>query len=133
MNGSKVLDSYSLIAYFEDEPGAPIIEELLKQSRNRQQLLFLSVVNWGEIYYITQRVNGNAAAEKILQTLDDLPIEVVNVDREQTKIAAGFKAKHKMSYADCFAAALAKIKKATLATGDKEFREIERAVKILWI
>jgi predicted nucleic acid-binding protein len=33
-----------------------------------------------------------------------------------------FKAKHRMSYNDCFAAALAKTRKAELVTGDLEFR-----------
>ncbi|MBI2339278.1 MAG: PIN domain-containing protein [Deltaproteobacteria bacterium] len=36
-----------------------------------------------------------------------------------------------MSYADCFAAALAKMKKAELITGDKEFKEVEGDIKIL--
>jgi len=33
-----------------------------------------------------------------------------------------------MSYADCFAAALAKDRKAELVTGDKEFRQVEGEV-----
>ena len=47
--------------------------------------------------------------------------------------AAELKAKKKMSYADCFAAALAKLRKAELVTGDKEFRQVAGEVKILWI
>jgi predicted nucleic acid-binding protein len=38
-----------------------------------------------------------------------------------------------MPYADCFAAALAKLRKAELVTGDKEFRQIEDEVKIQWL
>jgi len=38
-----------------------------------------------------------------------------------------------MSYVDCFAAALAKARKAELVTGDKEFRQAEGEIKILWI
>jgi predicted nucleic acid-binding protein len=48
-------------------------------------------------------------------------------------MAATLKAHKKMSYADCFAAALAKMKKAELVTGDKEFKEVRKEVKILWI
>jgi predicted nucleic acid-binding protein len=40
---------------------------------------------------------------------------------------------HKMSYADCFAAALAMKKKCELATGDKEFKQVEKDVKIKWM
>jgi predicted nucleic acid-binding protein len=38
-----------------------------------------------------------------------------------------------MSYADCFAAALAKINKAELITGDREFKEVEGEVKVVWL
>jgi predicted nucleic acid-binding protein len=38
-----------------------------------------------------------------------------------------------MSYADCFAAALAKCKKADLVTGDKEFMPLDGEIKIYWI
>jgi predicted nucleic acid-binding protein len=38
-----------------------------------------------------------------------------------------------MSYADCFAAALAKIKNCELVTGDPEFREVEKEIKINWL
>jgi hypothetical protein len=38
-----------------------------------------------------------------------------------------------MSYADCFAAALPKGKKADLVTGDKEFMPLYGEIKISWI
>jgi len=38
--------------------------------------------------------------------------------------AAAIKAKHSLSYADAFAAALAISKKAVLLTGDKEFESL---------
>jgi predicted nucleic acid-binding protein len=38
-----------------------------------------------------------------------------------------------MSYADCFAAALAKERKAEVVTGDPEFKQIEPEVKVHWI
>ena len=47
--------------------------------------------------------------------------------------AATYKAFHRMSYADCFAAALTKIKKAALMTGDREFKSLEREIQIAWL
>jgi predicted nucleic acid-binding protein len=38
-----------------------------------------------------------------------------------------------MSYADCFAAALAKDRKSDLVTGDKEFKQVEGEVSIRWL
>ena len=37
-----------------------------------------------------------------------------------------------MSYADCFAAGLAKDRKSELVTGDKEFKQVESEVSIRW-
>ena len=62
-----------------------------------------------------------------------LAIQILSADLELAKQAAEFKANHKMSYADCFAAGLAKARKAELVTGDKEFKEVEKEVKILWL
>ena len=37
------------------------------------------------------------------------------------------------AHADCFAAALAKLHKAELVTGDEDFKQVEGEVKTLWI
>lgn len=133
MSARKVLDSYSLIAFFENEPGADKVAELIKEARDKDKPLFLSVVNWGEVYYAVYRTAGKTAAEETIKNLDTLPIEIIDVDRAMTKVAAEFKASHKMSYADSFAAALAKTKKADLVTGDKEFKEVEDQIKVIWV
>jgi predicted nucleic acid-binding protein len=57
----------------------------------------------------------------------------VDADWQLTRQAALFKANGNTSYGDCFAAALAKIKKSDLVTGDKEFKSLEDEIKILWI
>jgi len=129
----RVLDSYSLIAYFEGEAGKETMIEVFRSARDSSKPLFLSVVNWGEVYYITLREAGREQADHVAHLISTLPIHIVPVDLELAKQAAEFKAEHKMSYADCFAAALAKQKKAELATGDKEFKEVEKEVKILWL
>jgi predicted nucleic acid-binding protein len=41
-----------------------------------------------------------------------------------------FKSSNKMSYADCFAAALAKLRKVELVTGDGDFRQVEGEVRL---
>jgi predicted nucleic acid-binding protein len=38
-----------------------------------------------------------------------------------------------MSFADAFAAALAKVRQAELVTGDPEFKPLEREIRIHWI
>lgn len=58
---------------------------------------------------------------------------VVPADLNLARQAATFEATKKMSYGDCFAAALAKSRKAELVTGDKEFKQVEGDAKVVWI
>lgn len=129
----RVLDSFSLITYLENENGADRMIELFRVARDSGKTLLLSVVNWGEVYYITLREAGRERLEAVTQLISTLPIQIIPVDLELTKQAAEFKAVKKMSYGDCFAAALAKLRKAELVTGDGEFKQVEGEVKIFWI
>lgn len=129
----RVLDSYSLIAYIEGEAGKDTVIEAFRSARDSGKPLFLSVVNWGEVYYITLRETGQERADEVAHLISTLPIQLVPADLELAEHAALFKASKKMSYADCFAAALAKLRKAELVTGDKEFKQVEGEVKILWL
>lgn len=128
-----VLDSFAVISFLENELGAPKVAEFIKQARDKEKPLLMSVVNWGEVYYILNRTVGKASAKQAMNDLETLPIELVDVDRELAMVAAELKATRKMSYADCFAAALALTKKAELVTGDREFKEVEGEIKIHWL
>ena len=132
----KVLDSWALIAFFEDEPAAEEVENLLVKAEAGTHRLLLSVVNWGEIYYNTMREVSQAAAEQTAREMAGLTIEIVGVDADNLDLvrqAAIYKATRRFSYADAFAAALAKIKNAELVTGDREFRAVEDEIKIAWL
>src|SRR5256885_1457784 len=102
---TKVLDSWALIAFFEDEPAAEQVEKLLAQAAADKHKLLLSVVNWGEIYYNTMREVSQEAAEQKARDIAALPIDIVSVGEDLTlaRQAAIFKATQKMAYADCFA------------------------------
>jgi len=129
----KVLDSWALMALFHNEPAADEVEKLLSQAAADRHKLFMSVVNWGEIYYSVLRGASAEMAEQKAQEIASMPIEIVLADLSQTRQAAIFKAANKMSYADCFGAALAKIKNAEFITGDPEFKEVEKEIKIGWL
>lgn len=129
----RVLDAYSLIAYLEGEKGADTMVEVFKSARDSGKSLLLSVVNWGEVYYIILREEGRRRVDEISHLISTLPIEIVPADIGITRQAAEYKAVKKMSYADCFAAALAKLHRAELVTGDIEFKQVESDIKIRWI
>lgn len=128
-----VLDSWSVIAYLEDEPAGIKVADLIADAREENIPVMMSVVNLGEVWYIVARRVSEGEADNNVKDLSNLHIEFVNADWELTKEAARFKSKHKMSYADCFAAALAQESKAELVTGDREFGQLEGEVKIHWL
>ena len=130
---AKVLDSWALLAFFKDEPAGPAVEELIHKASAEKIRLLLSVVNWGEVYYGMWRAGGEAAANDVAADLSRMPIELVDADLQLARQAAIYKATNKMSCANAFAAALAKIKNAELATGDPEFKALEKEIKINWL
>ncbi len=132
---TKVLDSWAVIAFLNDEPAAKQVEQLIIAAREGKMRLLLCVINWGEIYYIVLRKSGVALAERAVAAVATLGIELVGIedDLHLVREAAKLKASKMMSYADCFTAALAKINKGEIVTGDPEFKEVEGEVKIAWL
>ena len=130
---SKVLDSYALMAFFGDEPGADLVRDLILKAEENKVNLLMSVVNLGEVWYSIARTNSPEVADQYIGEINGMAIEIVDIDWQLTRQAALFKANGNISYADCFAAALAKAKKAELITGDKEFRSLQDEIKISWL
>jgi len=130
---TKVLDSYALMAFFEDEPGADFVRGLIHKAVESGTNLLMTVVNLGEVWYSIARTNSPETADQYVHEIKGMAIEIVDIDWTLTRQAAAFKVNGNISYADCFAAALAKIRKAELITGDKEFKVLQDEIKISWI
>jgi uncharacterized protein len=130
-----VLDAWALMAYLEDEPAAAEVERLLDEAEADAEDLLLTAVNWGEIYYSVLRSISMEAAEDVSRKLAAMPITIVPIlaDLALVRQAARYKAGNRMSYADCFAAALAKLTSSVLVTGDEEFRPLSLELKIQWL
>jgi predicted nucleic acid-binding protein len=129
----KVLDSFALIAYFRDEPGAETVETLLVTAGKKDSPVHMTDVNYAEVKYSIVKKDGTAAWEEAAKILQGLPIDFHSTTRAMADIAADFKARFKLSLADAFAAALAKERKADLVTADREFRAIEKEIKVVWL
>jgi predicted nucleic acid-binding protein len=128
-----VLDSWSILAYLEDEPAGQQVADIIADAHESDTPLMMTVVNAGEIWYITARETSEDDADRTIMELAQLGIQFSDADWKLAREAARFKAKDKMSFADCFAAALAKENKADLVTGDLEFKQVEGEVKIHWL
>jgi ribonuclease VapC len=130
---TKVLDSYALMAFFEDEPGADFVRSIILKAEDGTTNLLMSVVNLGEVWYSIARTNSEEIADQYINDVQGMAIEIVEVSWQLTRQAAAFKVKGNISYGDCFAAALAKECKAELITGDKEFKVLQNQIRISWI
>jgi ribonuclease VapC len=127
------LDAYSVIAFLEREPGYEQVEKHFEHASQTGRNLLMCTVNWGEVYYSVLRETSPAKAEEVRRFLETLPIELVSADTDLARQAAIYKASHKISFADCFAAALAKGRRATLVTGDKDFKALESEIRVQWL
>lgn len=128
-----VLDASAVISFFEDRSGADEVEKLVADGVAGKTELFMSVVNWGEVYYSAWRARGQQAAKQVAAEIFQFPIQIVAADFELTKFAAELHAKHNLPYADCFAAALTKMRSAQLVTADRDFAKIKSEIEILFL
>jgi len=74
----------------------------------------------------------SGVAQKVLDDIAQLPLEIVDADLDLARSAAELPAEHKLPYTDCSAVALAVHRKAFLATSDKAFARVEKKLEILW-
>jgi ribonuclease VapC len=127
------LDSHALLRLLRDEPGAETVSQLLEKASQRDQAVHMTEVNYAEVQYIIRRKDGDAVWAAIAGELRAAPIEFHPATRPLADLAAGFKARFRLSLADAFAAALAKDMKAELVTGDPEFKALEKEIRIQWL
>lgn len=133
MRKKSLLDSFAILAWLQNEPGADRIEALLTQAQRRKTFLLLNVINLGEVYYRLARQHGHTLAQTIIRQLETVPIRLYPCDHDLAIEAAKIKADYPMAYADAFAVATAIKEDAVVVTGDPEFRQVEHLVTIDWV
>ena len=133
MTKSIIFDSFAILKYYQDEPGADRVEKLLRSAQRGQLKALMSEINLGEVYYLTIRRIGLEPAKENLEKLLNLPIEIISPSSELIMKAAEIKAQYAISYADCFAVATANLFSGSIITGDPEFKKVEHIVSVDWI
>ena len=87
-----VLDSFALLAYLEGEAGRPRVRELMSGAESGKHLLYISLINLGEVLYIIEREKDLFVAQRALAAVDQLPLQIVPVSRAAVLAAAHVKA-----------------------------------------
>ncbi|MBA2848670.1 type II toxin-antitoxin system VapC family toxin [Thermosulfuriphilus ammonigenes] len=132
---SLVFDSWAVIAWLCDEPAASRVQELLERAERGEISIFMSLINAGEVFYITAKKHSLAKAQKVIQTLLGSPINFLLPTEEEIWRAAEIKARYPLSYADAFAVALSLLREAALVTGDPEIKHLEgkESLSLVWL
>ena len=99
-----VLDSFALLAHFQAESGGEKVKNLLDKAVISEVSLYMSIINMGEVFYITSRNFGNDTAHSQMSDIRQMPIKICGVTNDNVMAAASLKAKYKFSFFDGFAA-----------------------------
>jgi predicted nucleic acid-binding protein len=123
---SYVLDACAMIAYLQGEPGAPVVDGMLKEAERQ---CFAHSINLCEVYYDTLRASDEATAD---QAIADLyvagVIERNEMDPALWREVGKIKSRGRISIADAFCAALAQRVGGAVVTSDRrEFEPLEKA------
>jgi ribonuclease VapC len=129
----RLLDSYAILAFLNDEDGADHVARLLENAARDGLPLLVNEINVGEVYYIVAKHRSQDAAEQVLLHLDRLPLELAANSFDDVMEAARLKARLPLSYADAFALATAIRFGARLVTGDPEFAAAGHLVEVEWL
>ena len=131
-----VLDSWAILAWLKNqEPAAALVRKLLEEADRKERRLTMSIVNLGEVFYLSAKAKDLAYGQRVLTALR-ARIHTVSAADGIVMMAANLKARHAISYADAFAAATAIRWKAPLVTGDPEFLPLadgESLLTLQWI
>ncbi|MDR3556244.1 MAG: type II toxin-antitoxin system VapC family toxin [Syntrophobacteraceae bacterium] len=130
---SVTFDAHAILKFAQDEAGADRVEEFLRAAEQGRMRAYVNELNLGEVYYITMRRLGVESARLFLEQFSTLAVERIGASRQIIESASELKARHALSYADCFAAATALRHEASVVTGDPEFKKVEHLVQIEWI
>jgi len=122
MKTSYVFDSYAVLELLENGLESDLVAKILE---NKNQLIFMSYLSLGEIYYILLRRRGEAAAEEVVESIifEDR-INLVEANWGRIRQAAALKANGGLSYADAFMIALGLEKEAVIVNNDPEIYKL---------
>ncbi|MEN6356944.1 MAG: type II toxin-antitoxin system VapC family toxin [Armatimonadota bacterium] len=125
-----VLDSFALLAFFQQERGWERVRELIKCAEDGRVELYMSVINMAEVKYMLARRGKNNP--QVMAAIEALPINIASADEHIDQVIT-LKAMHAVSLADCFGVAVAIGLNCPIITADPEFEKLESVVQVEWL
>lgn len=124
-----VLDTSALFAYIENEEGSGFVEELLVNAEKGEILIYIAFISLAEVFYITLRERDEATALKRTGLIQSLAVRIEESNEDLNLRAARFKARHRISLADAYIAALSQECGGILVHKDPEFENVAPLIK----
>jgi predicted nucleic acid-binding protein len=125
-----VFDASALTVFFEDKHGAGRVEDLIGQGLIGKRELLMATASLGEFGRDVGCARGAPAARQVLAKIAQLPIRLVDVDKEISLLAAELSTQFNVAYLSSIAAAVAKNRKATLVTNNEKLAVLEPEVRV---
>jgi predicted nucleic acid-binding protein len=101
-----VLDANAVLDLVEAGAGFGKVEKCFSPPCETKFPVLLSVLNWGEVFYLLWQRRGEDKARQTLAKLSRLPLQILPVDFPQALKAGELKAVHKIPYVDCVTACI---------------------------
>ena len=120
------LDTSAILAYFLNEPQAPRVASLHRQSA-------IPFIAPSELYAVVWLKFGQPKADEVVAHLREWSLPWLWPREDVVFLAGRWRALHHLGLADSFIAALAFTYHATLVTKDSDFRVLEADLKLLWL
>ena len=123
-----VIDACAFIAYLRKEDGYQKVKSILKAAKNLDNKTLMHNVTLAEVYYDFSRADGRNTADEVLSDAAQLPIQLIDiVSGDLIKSVGYFKTHYKISFADTFVLATAKLNNAKVVSSDHhEFDVVEQ-------
>jgi len=96
-----ILDACALIAYYTNEKGADIVQDIISKAYSEKSNVSISNINLLEVFYDVYKTQGEKEAKTFLHDIVNTPIKIIETIEKQVFIEAGrLKANYKISLAD---------------------------------
>jgi predicted nucleic acid-binding protein len=125
-----LLDTSALFTYTDNEKGADVIENVLQAAKQGRLVVFLSSMSLMELYYITHQEMGEEAARQLVLLVRSLPVKELALSEDLILPAGDLKARYRISVADAWIAATAKVHDLNLVHKDPEFEPLKEELTL---
>ena len=132
MNKIYILDACAIIAFLSGEQGSENVKQLFQDAIENKIILKMNQINLLEVYYNSIKKYDQNVANKILEGISELPIEIIiGLKNEVLKEAGRIKIKYKIPLGDSIVVAECIIGNGILVTSDhNDFEKLQKGENI---